>query len=339
MTIVGPDGDGTWGTFDAHLTVTNHTIVTSGISTYSRFTTDGDTLLWRHPLDGLGYSPANGSYIAAGPDSAIWIASTISVPGWYHREIVLIRLGEDTTQTVYYPFADSERQWYCYDFDIDANYQFHFLVYCDTMGFAYVRLDSAMQRLEWRSLWEYPGFGTLQLDSSGNCLIIFDDQGSLFWAYRSHMGTWTHLPAEICGDYGVDFSIVVMDSERFAFTATTMQDTEPYNPFEPQQVRLYTYGYPPDAASPVKPVVRIGPLTAYPNPFSSVLQLRVSDPKARVLTMYDILGRVVYVTQLPPEARSWTLAEPAFSSLPSGTYYLSLKGTQAMVPIPIIHIK
>ena len=186
---------------------------------YYRFKVTGpDSQIWHQPIDGvtLGVDPE----IHLGPDGVPWAAMRNDLfPG---TEILLVRFGEDTSQTVYHPFGQDVSLWYVHDFGIDANYDFHFMVSSDTVDLAYIRLDSSLQVQE----------ADKRLDSSlvvtARCGPIRQGIAFLYgivtpewrWAYRAADGTWVQTPAVIDPlTRAGSFSIVAMDSGQFAFTA------------------------------------------------------------------------------------------------------------------------
>jgi hypothetical protein len=126
-----------------------------------------------------------------------------------------------------------------------------------------------------------------------------------------------------------------MDSSNFAFTAECVHQGG-----NAEQLWLYTYGDFPDAVSePRHTSPQILSLSAYPNPFGSLIQLALPDVQARRILLYDILGRQVWSGEVPRGSRFVTLTDPSFSNLPSGTYFLTLQGNSKVVPQQITHFK
>jgi hypothetical protein len=311
-------------------------VVGNGISYhYYRFTTSGQVLVWNQRIDGLvvGVDPQ----VHLGPDGAVWAAMRDGYSD-AHTDILLVRFGEDTSQTVYRPFVGTPQMahWYMWDYGIDAGYNFHFLLCSDTVGMAYFRLDSSLTLRESHVLGaQNYGFAKMRVDSAGNCVLVWDNAPGLKWAYRRADGTWIHSPTIIDANMeAASFSIVVMDSERFAFTA----EAGPHGSLE--QLYLYTYNFPPYNAVPQprhsNPIVAI---SAYPNPFTSSLTLNLPQAAAKEVTLYDILGRIVFSQPVPTGARTLNLTPSALGSLPSGTYFLALRGNSATVPLQITHFK
>ncbi len=300
---------------------------------YYRFKVTGpDTQIWHQPIDGvtLGVDPE----IHLGPDGVPWAAMRNDLfPG---TEILLVRFGEDTSQTVYHPFGQDVSSWYVHDFGIDANYDFHFMVSSDTVDLAYIRLDSSLQVQEAYTLdSSFGGYGTMRTDSAGNCLFIWNRYPGMRWAYRAADGTWVQTPAVIDPlTRAGSFSIVAMDSGQFAFTAMCADQGELY-----LQLRLYAYGFPPpnDAAENPRPP-QTAMISAYPNPFTSSLNLELPT-SAQALTIYDLLGRTVWTQQLSQGARRVSIADQSLSQLPSGAYFLSVEGRDITQRVPILHLR
>jgi hypothetical protein len=301
---------------------------------YSRIRTNGDTLIWNRPIDGMnvGVDPE----IHLGPDGVPWAAMRNDVGGG-QTEIVLVRFGEDTSQTVYHPFGRDVPTWYVYDFGIDARYDFHFMVNSDTVGVGYIRLDSTMQVQESHILDAiYEGYGTMKADSAGNCLFVWDRDPGLYWAYRTSGGFWSHESSVIGANLDASsFSIVSMDSARFAFTCQGGPRPDVF-----MQAWLYTYGYPPDATTE-RPDIRTtaASLVAYPNPFSTSLHVEFRNQAVRTVVLYDLLGRIVLSAPVPRNAQRTTLTDPRLSQLPTGTYFLTVEGSKQSAPQKIIHFK
>ena len=284
---------------------TIHVVGVSYPDFYYRFTTHAETLMWQRPIDGLVWG--EGPKIHLGPDGVPW-AAMHSEPGGGASEVQLVRFGEDTSQTVYWPFRGERHQWYVYDFGIDAAYNFHFILANDTAIVAYARLDSSRQLQEWRTFGQTGYvFATIQVDPAGNCgFAWYHSISGVHWAYRLTDGTWTHPPTVIDPlTHASSFSIVKMDSERFAFTA----QGDRQGGF--LQLRLYTYGFPPDAASRPRTGAPLVSLTAYPNPFVSTLTVRLPASTAGSVILYDVLGRFVWSQPICDGQRIVRLSDPA----------------------------
>ena len=326
--VGGPD----WNT-DAALRRSDNTIHMVNYRHYFRFTTLGDTLVWRKRLDGVPINTV-GPKIALAPDGTPWMAALNDL-GNLNAEVLLIRFGQDTSQTVYHPFAGQDVHWLIYGFEIDRNYQFHFMLNTDTARVAYARMDTTFQLLEWRVLERpYDSHASMGMDSTGNNLFVWDDGMQMQWAARRADGTWPH-PSAVIGPSidGMSFSVVALDSEWFAFTGQFAWDTDRAN------VGLFTYGTPPNALSPIHPHTTLLPISVYPNPFSGQFQLDISTPGASAVALYDILGRQVWLAPLTLNMTRWIVADPQLSMLPSGSYFLHIQGTQPSAPIQIIHLK
>jgi hypothetical protein len=183
-----------WG-FSAALRTQDSTIHMVTEVHYYRITTAGDTVLPRKWIDGWN-APVDPE-IRIGPDGTPWAAMRNDIGGMGDTDILLVRFGEDSSQTTYHPFTGDVHHWYVHDFGIDAAYDFHFLVSSDT-GFGYYRLDSSMVIRETHVLEpDYAYFATMKTDSAGSCLFVWDQDPGLKWAYRHDDGTWPHEPASI----------------------------------------------------------------------------------------------------------------------------------------------
>ncbi len=301
---------------------------------YYRFKVMGpDTQIWHQPIDGvtLGVDPE----IHLGPDGVPWAAMRNDLfPG---TEILLVRFGEDTSQTVYHPFGQDVPSWYLFDFGIDDNYNFHFMVNSDTADIGYIRLDHNLIVQESRTIdSSFLGYGTMKVDPAGNCLFVWSDEvHGLKWAYRQADGAWPHSPSILASNReGSSFSIIAMDSTRFAFTCQGASMTSSY-----MQYWMYTFGYPPpnDAAENPRPS-QTALISAYPNPFTSSLNLELPT-SAQALTIYDLLGRTVWSQQLSSGARRVSIADQSLNQLPSGVYFLKVAGNTEILPQRIIHFK
>ena len=313
---------------------TIHLVGQVGVYSYGRFTTAGDTIVWHEPIDGL--TDGIGAAMAMGPDGVPWAAMRSGYSS-IATEILLVRFGEDSSQTVYHPFGSEVQHWAISNMGIDQHYSFHLLVSCDTASLAYVRLDSDLTVQEWQTIDSTPwsGFAAMRCDPEGNCVFVWDRDPGLYWAYRSADGTWPHSPALIDPTMRASsFSVVAMSDEQFAFTTQAHPQAEYFS-----QLRLYTWGFPPDAASePRTSLPRIN-LTAYPNPFGSTLTVTLPFGTAHELTLYDILGRVALTLSAPQNTSTFSVSDPRLTSLPSGTYFLTLRGNNQVVPTQIIHFK
>ncbi len=295
---------------------------------YCRFTTQAETLIWGRQVDGLEGVEENPSIVLSPVDGRGWAAmrSGWSTVGTY---ILVVRFGEDTSQTVYHPFEGSTVVWgvgaNCFGMDRHGN--FDFVVGNDTTGnnAAYTRLDSTFQVVrDWQLLSSvFWAFGTLKTDSAGNCLCIWNENPGLRWAYRRADGAWLPPSTTITPTMRASsFSVVVMDSSRVAFTCQAHPQIESF-----LQLRLYTYGFPPDAVpEPKVSTTRAARITVYPNPFTSMLQLDLPVGHGQVVVLYDLLGREVWRRAVPDGEHSLSVNDPHLAQLPSGTYYLTLRG-------------
>ena len=118
-----------------------------------------------------------------------------------------------------------------------------------------------------------------------------------------------------------NFSIILVDSSRFAFSA-------PGGQIDSSQLWLYTFGFPPySAASPSPAVAHSISLCAYPNPFNSTTRVRFDLLKRQhvKLDIYDVQGRQVRV--LMDEVREAGRQELRFDGegFASGLYFVRLK--------------
>ena len=126
-----------------------------------------------------------------------------------------------------------------------------------------------------------------------------------------------------------------MDSERFAFTVMFVEQGE----WTFAQIRLYTYGYPLDALSPLHAQTISSPMTIYPNPFAASFRLDLQNYRPEAIELYDLLGRLVWSKPIAPGVRQVNVVDRTLMFLPSGAYYLILKGAPNAAPIQIIHLK
>jgi hypothetical protein len=302
---------------------------------YYRIRTNGDSLIWHRRINevNMGVAPC----LRIGPDGTPWADMRTDLPTW-ETEMIMVRFGEDTSEAVYHPFGPTTEGWVVHEFGIDSDYNFHFCAARRPRTYmAYLRTDSTFQILDSCVLDTHlVAEATMRSDSAGNCMFVWSRDPGLCWAYRRSDGVWTHPPVMIDSDMtGQGFSILTMDSGRFAFTF--MGYRRPAEMFD--QLHLYTWGYPPDAVterSGAPPKVTV---SAYPNPFGSSLQIDLPPVGASSLTLFDILGRTVYSAPVTPNASHVSIASPGLAQLPSGTYFLSIQGNQTVAPKQIVHFK
>jgi hypothetical protein len=292
---------------------------------YYRFKTNGDTLIWHRQIDGvtMGVDPE----IHMGPDGTPWAAMRNDRPTG-GTEILLIRFGTDTSETVYRPFGNDVPTWYVHDFGIDEAYDLHFMVSSDTVDLGYIRLDSSLQVQEAHTLDSaFGGFGSMKTDSLGNCLFIWDRDPGLRWAYRRSDGTWPHPPSTISAHMTASsFSIVTMDHERFAFTCQGHLHPEELH----LRLQLYTYGYPPDALQDHRIESISNEFQVYPNPTNGGLMLNGPLASVKSLAIYNVLGQRVITVESGGRLSNWGSVPIEFDGLPSGTYFLEI-GTRDAV--------
>jgi hypothetical protein len=309
---------------------------------YYRFSTQAETLGWVRPVDGL-HNDCWAPHIRLGPDGTPWAAITNTRTGGW--EILLVRFGEDTSQIVHYIDTGGVTSVVERGFDIDSSYHFHFLIGSDTVEDAYALFDSSLQLQEWTRL--RPGssvdFSDLKTDAAGNTIMVWSTGGlvvGLRWAFRRADGVWTHPPQAVDSTRdGHDYSLVIRDTMQFAFTT----NTAPW-PGDYPQLWLYTYGFPPDTTPPnaATPKVAAPPverISAYPNPFSSSLRLDIPNGQKRTVILYDILGREVWAQDVLDGVHTVSVTDPHLTVLPSGTYFLALRGNSHCVPLQITHFK
>jgi hypothetical protein len=286
-----------------------------GACTYCRITGIGDTLIWARPIIGpQGYEPVGN--VCIGPDGAPWISATGAYDSAYATDQLLIRFGEDASQTIYYPFANLPRRYWATLSGIDTQYHFHFMTdYYDSVDhWDYMRLDTSFAilqtvPLDFRSV-ESDG---AKSDLAGNSFFVVKDGSGLSAAFLHSNGTWVLAPVQIDPNmFAYDFSIVTMDTVRYAFTCT---GSHPSLGEEFESLRLYTYGFPPYNAAQTPPsIAREFALSAYPNPFNSSTRIRFDVAKRGPITLnvFDLQGRLVQ-----------TLAD---GIMESGQHELSLSG-------------
>ena len=339
-TFLGYDGawesDNTSAVLD-HSDGTIHVVGTVFPCYYYRFTTSAETLQWRRPINGLLMEGLNTSLILSPADGRPW-ASMVTVDGQGGGHMLVVRFNEDTSQTVYLPLQGQLVGIGHDGFGMDAEWNIDCHIGTDTVEMGYARIDSTFQTiLDYQTLCQnVSGFTTLRTDPLGNCLNVWSTGAyGLYWAYRRASGEWMPPPTAINSEMELCFfSIVTMDSSRFAFTATGIEGFEDY-----QQLRLYTYGFPPNDATSPKPISRYATMTAYPNPFGSSLQLSLPGLRNQTIILYDLLGRTVWSYTVPSGVRHLKVNDPQLGELPSGTYFLALRGHSQIVPLHITHSK
>ena len=344
-----PGGSAGWGC-GAALTTQDSTIHWIGLPSsgsgfrYCRFTTQSETLIWARPIDGTAYGCGNPSLIISPHDNRPWAGLIVAAQDGGYDGIRLVRFNADTSQTVFHPTAaGSELGLYQRGFAMDGSGRVHIVSGPDTAHSAYAILDSTMQQVvEWRTVSQTldctPG---LKVDSTGNTFLLCGFGAGLSWLNRRADGTWPHPPTLLDPQLqAMDFSILAMDSERFAFTCMCL----PFGSGESNQLRLYTYGFPPDTAqNAISPKVaaphKEETIAAYPNPFSSSLRLELPNGEKRTVVLYDLLGREVWAQAVADGVKNVAVNDPHLAELPSGTYWLSLKGKGDIKPVKITHCK
>ena len=178
----------------------------------------------------------------------------------------------------------------------------------------------------------------MKTDSLGNDFIVWDRGPGLKWAVRAADGTWTTPPTLLDPDMDAhSFSILHMDNLQYAFTAMCyLSGTDSFD-----QLRLYTYGYPPDGTGPQPrhSESRTISLRVYPNPFASFMRVQMPEANGGALEMVDLLGRAVWSKPVPVGTHMESINDGRLANLPSGTYFLVYRGIRPVVPIQITHIK
>ena len=167
------------------------------------------------------------------------------------------------------------------------------------------------------------------MDSAGNSLVLFGFGTSLSWLNRRSDGTYPHPPAVLDPHLFVrEFSIVSLDSERFAFTCTGV----PWGTGQPDRLRLYTYGFPPDTThvgvTHSRSVIpQTLSLTVHPNPFNSSARIGFDLPKGGPikLEVFDETGRRVRTLMHGPQEAGHHEAAFDEDGLASGTYFVRLR--------------
>ncbi len=311
---------------------------------YCRLTTQGDTLIWARKINGTAYGCNNPSLVISPHDGRPWAGMIVAGQGGTFDGIRLVRFNQDTSQTVYHPMAGSNLGLYVHGFAMDGSGAVHMITGPDTAHSAYVILDSTMQHVREsyvasRTQDCEPG---LKVDSSGNSLVFFSFPVGLSWLNRRADGTCPHPLATLEPQlFAQSFSIVAMDSERFAFTCMYYRMNGSSGN---DQMRLYTYGFPPDTSHSSAPQPRAAAfqpptLSAYPNPFGSSLRVEVPAGQKRTIALYNLLGREVWSQAVPDGVHLISVTDPSLAELPSGTYFLALKGNRTIVPQQIIHTR
>jgi hypothetical protein len=125
----------------------------------------------------------------------------------------------------------------------------------------------------------------------------------------------------------------MMDSERFAFTVRFTEWGEGNVP----QIRLYTYGYPPNALSPVRPAtITRESFAIAPNPTNGNITIKGPFRELKSVSIYDVLGRRVQDLNLDHALQTSVNVE--IGELPTGSYFLRFirrEGTE-IVPLKIV---
>lgn len=339
-TLLGYDGAWEGWNTSALLDPVNNIIHLVGTNTnpcyYYRFTTTAETLQWQRPINGMLNQGLNTSMILSPVDGLPW-ASMITANSEMGY-LLLVRFNEDSSQTVYFPLEDQSIGIGHNGFGMDANGRLDIRGGTDTVQSAYFHVDSTFQNIiDQQTLSQtVAGFGALQTDSAGNCLMVWSNGVyGLRWAYRRADGQWMPRPALIDTNMYLNFfSIVNMENQRLAFTAEGVRRSEDFS-----QVYLYTCGFPPNGVTTPKPVTLSQTFSAYPNPFGSSLQLTLPGLPDQTVILYDILGRTVWTQRVLAGVYNLNVTDPRLALLPFGTYFLALQGHSQIVPIQITHIK
>jgi len=247
-----------------------------GCFRYCRFTSQADTLIWARRIGGTAYGCSNPTVIISPFDLRPWAGMIVAGPGGAFDGIRLIRFNEDTSQTVYHPMAGSDLGLYPHGFGMDGHGRAYLATETDTAHSAYMILDSTMQTIrDWCLISrDEDSESGLKVDSAGNSLLLCNFGTRLTWLYRRGDGAWLHPPSTLDPQmFAQNFSIIAMDSERFAFTCMGF----PFGTGQTDQLRLYTYGFPPyDAAPKPRSVDAAGvSLAVHPNPFGSSFEVEV----------------------------------------------------------------
>ncbi len=301
---------------------------------YYRFTVTAETLLWRKPINGILTEGLNTSMILSPADGRPWasMVTANSQTGFF----LVVRFGADTSQSTFLPLQGSGVGVGHDQFGMDTNRNSDFGIGVDTAHMAYVRLDSTFQNiLDYRTVSRFDGSGSLKTDAAGNCFYVSSVGRSLYWMFRRYDGEWIHPLAAIDSNMeAFEYSIVEMDTGRFAFTAVSLPRFQDFS-----QVRLYIYGFPPNGVTAPKPATTAESLSAYPNPFGSTLQLSLPGLQNQSVVLFDILGRTVWSQTVPAGIHDVKVSDPRLAQLPYGIYFLALQGHSSVVPIQITHIK
>jgi hypothetical protein len=254
-----------------------------------------------------------------------------------------VRFGEDTSQTVYVPLSTTSFGLWEHGLGMDGAGRVHLVTGCDTAHTAYMLLDSSMQQIiDWRTISHTEDCHTaIQVDTAGNSLVVCALGSGLNWCYRQADGTWPYPPHEISDNVGANYiTIVSMENGRFAFTCHMMVG----GTGQLSQLHLLTFNLPPDTTALTPPaadhlVPRSEAIVASPNPFNHDLQLEVPGVGIRHLAIYDLLGREVWTQEVPDNVRNLSVCDPLLGQLPSGIYFVALKGNKLVSPIRILHTK
>jgi hypothetical protein len=82
-------------------------------------------------------------------------------------------------------------------------------------------------------------------------------------------------------------------------------------------------------------------LKAYPNPFNSSLEIMIQSPEEGVLTVYDVLGKLI--RQFQYEAGSsnirWDATDALGNKVSSGIYFARARGTRRYSTIKLIYLR
>ena len=309
---------------------------------YARMTASADTLIGGRRIDGVDYRCSNVTLVASPHDGHPWASMVVAAENGGFDGIRLVRFNADTSQTVYHPLPETSLGIWPNSLAIDGHGDFFTVMGCDFVHAAFVLLDSVTQQVrEWRTIDRtHDCFASVVADSAGNCGGLLSFVPGVRWFWRSADGSWPHPPAEISANLDAwHVSIVQATEERFAFTATCIEDDAGK---ATTQMRLYTFGFPLDTAQAPDRAqnsrsISVG-VSAYPNPFSAALQIEMPDTRAQAVVLYDVLGREVWSKEVAEGVRQMSVTDARLGELPSGTYYLAVKGS-SVGRTRVMHVK
>jgi hypothetical protein len=318
-TIVGVGGRGGTHVYNAaYWPQREHIMVTASgwPGTYMSINPQGDTVAWSRffPED---RPTSNEIRIHSDFSGNIWSGTRYSTD--QSADIVLFKWLTDTSLVSYYMFGHSSgERWGVYDFAVDPVNGFHLLVNHDSAQFSYVRLDSNLALLEWKTLLREPTAvdAALTLDVDGSCAIAWaagSDGFRFWWALRQPDGLWSIQPVRVQPTIIGSFPRIASAGDgRWVLTVMS------------HDLFLFTYGFPPDAVDERTPTIPVSDFMLYPNPTNGGLFVQGSTGSVKAMAVFNVLGQQVISLPVPRGANGM-FSLPQIDALSTGEYFLSIK--------------